>query len=294
MSGRITKNRLVGVMGQVRKPAHVTQQQFDCSNATLRKLAASDWDEIDTADLWEYFHDMAYVVLQPDLFAHLFPACLKYWYDTLMRDEDASRGDAEFHYSLVTGKIFDQMLSEPQRQRTFDIFTDGILDRLDQERDLEKKSASIMPAPWLCRFNSLGLVAPVIAPIWSRWWSMDSPGQAVSAIIYASGLIYLRGENPIFPKQEGVGPDMMEHDAMIYDRGWLAPNIDFLTEMLTPDYVLERLSIAAGVLAGQPEAPMATQILDDAGKNRDIMEIRIGDLLYGLARRESERGLWHY
>src|ERR1700691_6277869 len=71
-----------GVAGTVR------QERFDYSQEVLVRLARTD--KVDEGDFSYYFLDLAYSDLQPDLFRHVFPACLKYWYDTLMRDDSAS------------------------------------------------------------------------------------------------------------------------------------------------------------------------------------------------------------
>src|SRR5579863_6097242 len=85
---RITPERMVGVLGAVPKPGTVWQEQFDYCQDALERLAQADSDKVDEGDLWHYFLDLAYSDLQPDLIGHVFPACLKYWYDTLMRDDE--------------------------------------------------------------------------------------------------------------------------------------------------------------------------------------------------------------
>lgn len=128
-----------------------------------------DWDRVPDDYLWYYFHDLAYVELQADLFPHLFPACLRYWYETLMRNEAPSLGDSDFHYSLMRGQILENMLSESERQSLYDFFRDGFLDRIEAERGFVYAQSRDQLNPsgtsanaWIFRFNSLGIVAPVI------------------------------------------------------------------------------------------------------------------------------------
>lgn len=106
---------MVGVPGATHKPQTV-------------------WDRVPDEYLWYYFLDLAYVDLQPDLFRHLFPACLKYWYDTLMRNEEAPYGDGDFHYALLRGQIPEKMLSDSELQSLWDFFRDGFPDRIEAER----------------------------------------------------------------------------------------------------------------------------------------------------------------
>ena len=89
-----------------------------------------EWDRVPDRHLFSYFDDLAYVSLQPDLFRHLFPACLKYWYDTLMRNE----ADNNFHYGLIQGQVSENMLTESERVALYNLFRDGMLDRIEAER----------------------------------------------------------------------------------------------------------------------------------------------------------------
>src|SRR6266700_1958527 len=92
----------------------------------------------------------------------------------------------------------------------------------------------------MSRFNSLGLVTPIIEQIWNSWWSISTCGQAVSALMYLSGLMYPTDENPIFkpwtPDKGGGGPYLWENDSGIFDQGWLPTNLDFFRRTLNVDY----------------------------------------------------------
>ena len=195
---------MLGVLGPVKKPETVWQKQFDDNNANLVEMSRMDWDQIPDDYMKYCFHDMAYVVLQPDLFRHFFPACLRFWYETLMGNRSAAAGEAEFHYGLMQGNVLEKMLSENERQSVNDFFTDGMLDRIEAERGLVcNKAEQYIPGEtyadgWIWRINSLGIVTPVIRQIWEEWWNLDNPGKAVCALSYASGLVYFNGENPIY------------------------------------------------------------------------------------------------
>ena len=114
---------MLGVLGPVKKPETVWQKKFDDNNANLVEMSRMDWDQIPDDYMKYCFHDMAYV-LQPDLFRHFFPACLRFWYETLMGNRSAAAGDAEFHYGLMQGNVLEKMLSENERQSVNDFFTD--------------------------------------------------------------------------------------------------------------------------------------------------------------------------
>jgi hypothetical protein len=296
MFPRITKDRMTGVLGLAPKPKSVWQKQFDHNDETLKQLARCTWDSVPECDLWEYFHDLAYMELQPDLFRHVFPACLKFWYDTLFRNEGAERGDADFHRSLMRGNILIKMMTEAERHRLLNYFVDGLLDRIDLERGYELKRNRDGANALIGRFNTLGIIAPIIPQIWTSWWQVDTPGKATAAIKYASGLVYFKGENPIYlpwtPDEGGGGPYLTEWDASIFDHAWLDTNLSFLEETLTCDYLLDRLTCAANQLAGEPEGPIARRIAVEAKERTDTISLRTEDLLLNLAKLTLEKDLW--
>lgn len=290
----VTDQRIRAILGKAPKPTVVWQQQFDGFGREIRRIAASDWDKIERGDLWNYIHDLAYQELQPDLFRHAFPACLKFWYDTLLLHKDAAIGDADLHRALMRGNILQKMLTERERQRVYDFFIDGLVDRFDMEKDFAYHRDAAHD--WVGRFNSLGIVAPVIPQIWSAWWSSETQGRAISAIRYATGLIYLNGENPIYPAwtrhEGGGGPYLTEWDCEVFDHAWLTSNLDFLRETLSPSYVRERVSAAAHRLAPTPLAPVAERIANDASARTDVIELRIDQLLNGLATLTLDQEHW--
>lgn len=279
---RITRDRILQVLGPAPKPHQIREHQFDGFDEDLARVAQLDWDCVPDGDLWFYFHDLAYVELQPDLFRHLFPACLKYWHETLMRNADAAYGDSDFQYALMQGNVLEKMLTDEERQRVYDFFHDGLLDRIEAERGLSDA--------WIWRLNTLGIVAPVIPAIWNDWWSLDHPGKAVCAVMYASGLVYMKGENPIFGGRSG--PNLTEIDSSLFHWAWRPDNRAFLRETLTLDFVLTKLDQAANALAELSEAEMARKVAQDAKSRTDIIEIRIGDLIENLGRIDTSKDRW--
>ncbi|MGB7932838.1 MAG: hypothetical protein WCH04_11555, partial [Gammaproteobacteria bacterium] len=218
----------------------VTEQQFDGFNDELAELSQMDWDKVPENYFWYYFHDMAYVELQPDLFRYLFPTCLKFWYDTLMRDASAECGDNDFHHAMMRGDIANKMLNQNERLLLNEFYHDGFLDRLESQQGLiydvshsKMVSSGTAANAWIFRFNALGIIAPVIKRIWESWWSLDHPGKACCAIMYGSGLVYLKGENPIYrpwtPETGGGGPYLTESEGSLFDWAWRDDNLDFLT-----------------------------------------------------------------
>lgn len=276
---RVSLNRARAIFGNAPAPERVVERQFDWFDEELYSLSQTPQDRITPEALWYYLHDLAYVDLQPDLFDYLFPVCLNFWYSSLMRSQDCAQGDAEFHYALAHGQILEKMVTSAQRDQVFDFFHDGFLDRLDQERGFIVSPGQPAAYGWMWRLNSLGLVAPIIERLWASWWSMDSPGQAVSALMYASGLMYRGDANPIFPALPGGAPPLWENDSYIFDSGWLPQNLDFLWSTLTVGYLREKVTEAARRLAAEPESAMASRLERDFEQCIEIVEARIALLL---------------
>jgi hypothetical protein len=273
--------RVRSIFGNAEPPSQVWERQFDYNDDDLERLAATPYREINRDDLWYYFHDLAYVELQPELFAYLFPVCLMEWHDTLMRNESCAKGDSEFHYGIRQGHVFEKMLTARQRSDVCDFFRDSFLARLDGERGFHCSGMDTSAYGWMGRLNSLGLVVPRIDSLWIPWWNVQSPGRAVCVLQYCSGLIYLVGDNPAFDAwtpERGGGVPLWANDSHLHDAAWLPPNLEFLQETLSVSYVLYKVEQAAKRLAGQPEDTIARQIAFDAARNQALIESRLVEL----------------
>ena len=274
----ITWKRVRAIFGNPEPPKEVWECQFDGFNDELQKLARTPYDEIDCSDLWYYHHDLAYVELQPDLFDYLFPVCLMDWHITLKNNTGCSHGDSEFHYGIHHGRVFDRMLSPRQQEEVFKVLRDSFLERLDEERGFLCIGAHAPAHGWMHRFNSIGLILPRIKDLWEIWWALETPGQAVAALEYCSGFMYLEGSNPLFgawtPDNGGGGPYLWENDSQIHDSGWMQENIDFLTSTLTPKFVDQHVKAAVERLRGEPECEKARQIESDFSGNHEWISVQ--------------------
>lgn len=289
---KIEWKRARQIFGFPNPPSKVTESQFDYCDDELQKLGTTPYEDIDFGDLWYYHHDLAYVDLQPDLFAYLFPVCLMDWHTTFVANESCSHGDSEFHYGLRHGNVLEKMVTQQQRDEIGKFFHDSLMERIDLERGSSFAGKAVtVPHGWISRFNSLGLILPIIPDVWNTWWSLESVGRAVAALQYLSGFMYFEGENPIFdmwtPEEGGGGPYLWENDAMIYDAGWLPENVEFLAGTLTTDFVEESLRRVLPRLEGQPEQAKAQQLVDDFTERVEIVELRTAELPQLLVSKSS-------
>jgi hypothetical protein len=58
------------------------------------------------------------------------------------------------------------------------------------------------------------------------------------------------------------------------------------------DYVVQKLDEAAASLSDCSEAILARRVADDSRAKRDVIEIRIDDLLQNLARDHRAKDRW--
>lgn len=284
------------IFNNPRSPQHVWQRQFDYSDEALQRLARTPYDQIDFSDLWYYHHDLAYVELQPDLFNYLFPVCLMDWHRSLMNDVPCSHGDSEFHYGLHRGNVLEKMVTPSRRDAIFEFFRDSFLERLDAERGLAHAGGKAPFCGWIYRFNSLGVVMPRIDLLWDAWWSFDTPGRAVAALLYCSGLMYFEWENPLFPgwtnQLGGGGPYLWANHTRIYDAGWMECNLDFFRSVFTVGFVNEGVSRAVTRLTGEPEWEQARRIEADLPGCQELLAFRVAELPLLLGRPSTEVDDW--
>ena len=284
---KITMERCRQIFGNPGLPGEIHEHQFDDFNAELQQMARKRQEDITLDDLSYYVHDLAYVDLQKDLFEYLFPVCLFHWYQALMRNESCEWGP-EFHYAVHEGHLLERMVTASQREAICQLFHDGLIERIEAERGFVYRDSKTPAYAWMFRFNSLGQVVPVIERIWQTWWKLDSPGKAVSAIMYATGLIYLNHEhdNPIFspwiPDKGGGGPYLAESDSHIFEDGWLAENLEFMRRALNYDYFQSKVEHAARILKGEPEGELAERVARDMVVRKMLVIRRIPDLLSEL------------
>lgn len=276
----ITWDRVLAMFGNPSPPKTIWESQFDYCDDGLRRLASTPHEEITPTDLWYYFHDLAYVELQPDLFDYLFPACLMNWHRTLMNYLPCNAGDSELHYGIHHGKVFEKMLSPQRREKVIEFFRDSFIERLDGERTFAQVRNRFPSVSWIARFNSLGIILPGIDQIWNEWWSLDTPGRAIAALQYCSGLMYFDGDNPLFSEWHGMALPLWQNDSFIFHDGWTDENVGFLAATLTPEFVNANVAKAVARLKGDSEFEKAKRMESDLERVecQDLIAERVAEL----------------
>lgn len=151
----ITWDRLKSIFGRQRPIRQVTQRQFDGFDEVLERLSRTPAESIDFNDLGCYYFDLAYEWLQPDLFRHLFPACLMDWHQSLLKNVDCAHNGGDFHYGIIRGDVLRKTLTPKQRIQVEAVFLDSMLYRMDQERDFIYCGRGTPAYSWIRRINTL-------------------------------------------------------------------------------------------------------------------------------------------
>ncbi len=188
-----------------------------------------------------------------DDFRYLLPKMLRIW-----REELA--GESWFphylHAHLAATDFIEGHLAADQRDAVVSFMRDALYERISHERLLriEGKSDTHL---WFERFASFGVIAADMRALWQLVWAAPTIGHARAVAQYASCLICSDSTNPIFApwncNQGGGPPRLWGFDSVGFDERWQEPNVEFLREILTADYLGQRLSAALKQLSEPTE-----------------------------------------
>jgi hypothetical protein len=285
-------DRLRRIFGNPTPPRLVTESQFDYMNNKLNKLAATPYEEMDFRQLIYYYEDLAFVELQPEVFQYLFPACLMHWHQSLQDNQACTAIGMDFHLCIRLGNVFDKMLSKKQLDDVNSFFADSFLFRLDKEVNLTSLTSSFSKFTCLFRLNSLACIAP-ITNIWRAWWSLSTVGRARAALKYINEFLFYDEPSPFMNRywlRMGNGTygfdrvDLWEIECNT-DLQWRAENVAFLKEVLTIDFLVDRLSAIVDLYSNDSEAgAIATLLKTELYARTEIVQHRIDELPRIFAR----------
>ncbi len=287
---------MIAVLGPSPRPRSLIERQFDGDQERLQQLIEiDDVFCITMEDLGVYWHDLAFAELQSDLLRYLFPACLNCWYRSTMDSANNWHEISDFHHALYHNKFLRNKIDASERERLLSFLRDGVLDRIDIEPSFEESCYFGIRHAWICRLNSIGIIAPVISEVFQGWWRIENVGQAISAIEYVSGLVYAIDENPIYGKHRvaggGGGPRLADFDTFISESGWLDINVDFAKQHLTFDSVIDLIQRSSDLLSSISAFDMdvANLVLRDARARPNLVETRIAALVANIARGSRDQ-----
>jgi hypothetical protein len=266
-------------------PMQVTQEPFDGGPKHLRNLVKlKPADRAEASDLWEYTQDLLYSgQIQDSLLAYLLPFCLEAWRDDLRGAHSGFGGFVEHFYPVLANlHLFDKRLTPAQTSAVSRFMRESILDEIDDQRGLIYSATGARPYRWIRALTTYGVLLPDVHQLWNAWWSIETIGRAVALVQYASCLMYLNNENPVFAawtREAGGGPPCLwEFEGHLYQHRWLQPNAHFLRQTLNPQQVATALSLAVERLAGQPEHEIASEVEKDLPLCAELLPARCAEL----------------
>jgi hypothetical protein len=143
----------------------------------------------------------------------VLPFCLESWRDDLRGTHSGYGGFVEHFYPVLANKqIFDLHLNRKQSAAVSDFMRESILEEIDDQRGLAYRGPGSRPYRWIGAFTTYGVLLPDIEDLWNSWWSLETVGRAIATVQYASCLMYLANENPVFAAwtpDGGGGPPML-------------------------------------------------------------------------------------
>jgi hypothetical protein len=276
------------------KPTNqITQEPFDGGPKHLHTLAKlHPGDRPEASDLWEYTQDLLYSgEIQKSLLTHLLPFCLEAWRDDLRGTHSGYGGFVEhFYLVLANMHVFEKRLTPAQTSAVSSFMRESILAEIDDQRGLTYRGTGARPYRWIGALTTHGVLLPDVHQLWNEWWSIDTIGRAIALVQYASCLMYLKNENPVFaawtPDTGGGPPCLWEFEGYIYEHHWLQPNAQFLRQNLNPQHVTDALNRAVEQLAGQPEHEIASEVQSDLPLCAETLAARCAELPHLLETGE--------
>jgi hypothetical protein len=294
---RASMDEVIRVLESPRPPAEIWQESYDRDSKVYGRLCNLSGAEPQGADLSDYSQDMLYLPLQPDLFRHLLPVCLRAWRKDLF-DEDANYAGFVEHFStaLATRPILEEILTAGQYKSVMEYMLNSVLDRMDQEERLQFTGMGARPYRWFHALGSFAVTFPSLHRLWESWWNVSTTGHALAVLQYISCLMYEDDRNPIFspwtPLGGGGPPALYETDGHIYDRGWRPENISFLEGTLSTVYSETKLHEAAKVVKDQVSSNVPAKMIADFDAQRQLLESRIEQLPILLSKPILEVSGW--
>jgi len=294
---RASIDEVLRVLKSPKAPAEIWQESYDRDSKVYGRLCNLSGAEPQAADLCDYSHDMLYLPLQPDLFRHLLPICLRAWRKDLFDEGSNYCGFVEhFSTALATRLILEENLTADQYKSVMEYMLNSVLDRMDQEEGLQFAGMGARPYRWVHALGSFAVTFPFLHRLWESWWSMSTTGHALAVLQYISCLMYEDDRNPIFspwtPVAGGGPPALYETDGHIYDRGWRPENISFLEDTLSTVYLETKLTEAAKVVRDQVSGDVPAKMIAEFGAQRVLLESRIEQLPILLSKPILEVSGW--
>lgn len=289
---------LIRALGANTPPSRITQQPLDCDPSHYARLCDRQ-RPASASDLATYADDLLYCPpIQTDLLVYLLPTLLHHWRCCLLAPcySDFAAFMERFSTALARNAGFRELLVPRHFEAVGRFVSDTLLRRIGQESRLHFESARASPYNWVSAFVTFGKAFPMLAPLWTQWWSSPSEGHARGVLQFLSVLMYAEAENPVFapwsPERGGGPPLLWEEDGFAYEACWLPENVDSLRIALTTEHARQALLTASARLEGKYDSGVPQQMVGDFEAARPRLEQRIDELLQRLSSPEDWAEGW--
>lgn len=231
-------------------PKEITQQPFEHSPKVFQRLCKTS-DQLRGDDLQEYMQDLLYTEVQVELFRFLLPKCLGLWKENLL-GRDANRAgraiEETFFPALHRNNNLQNALSDSELEIVRKFVIQAILELIDNQRSFSvednRDTYQIFGA-----ISAYAVVFPKLEELWNNCWNLLTVGRALTVLRYISIFMYRDDDNPLFlpwTRERGGGPpNLTETNCHFYQCHWKEENIDFITDIITAEYLQETLNKAS-------------------------------------------------
>ena len=287
----MTVEELWQELGRPQRPETIWQEPFDYDPAHFDRLCQSQADGTlpEPGDVLDYAHDLSYVdEIQGDLFVFFLPVCLRVLSLYVRGQGDRYAGATElFWYGLNRWPGALSLLSEAQASVVDRYIREFILEAIDDGCRIGGVRCNAPVYRWMEELCSYATVFAGLPQLWSSWWNLSTEGRALGALQYISCLMYEEDRNPWFapwtPSKGGGPPSLWEDSMTVNNEPWDSRNIDFLRSVLIPDELCAAIGRCAEHLPHPEDREIAVRMTHDFDSQRQLMELRIEQLLSILA-----------
>ncbi len=276
---------LRALFSQTPKPTEVRGDSFriDMTQEKLEALIESKPESLIADDFSGYVGTC--VVGEAEDYRYLLPTILRIWEESL--NEHEAWFPSYLNYDLARDSILESYLDDELRAGVTSFMHRAISKRVAAEHSLRVEGSSTSHN-WCRHLNSFGVVSPELPKLWNEVWNVQTAGHACAVLQYSSCLAFTANRNPIFaPYSCHLGGGELElwgYESEGFDECWLPPNVAFLRETLSVQYLLERLAEIASLYPGTKLQRMSERIRTQIKLESDRVAGRCGALALALER----------
>lgn len=238
------------------KPSEISQAAYERSSSAFKRLCNLRGKKPKPEDLRNYLLAIQYEAVQLDLFKYLLPVLLESWKQSVIGVDKIGVVEEYLFPALRKKSLLQAVLSESEIQIVSTFIADAIMTMIDSQTSISADEGSQI-SQIFHQISSYAVLFPNLDTIWNKWWNLQTHGRCFVTIAYSSCLMYEDDQNPLFTKwseERGGGPPLLNETGAAFNNGsWQPDNIHFLSRILTPTYVRDKLGQAISEISANPD-----------------------------------------